>query len=486
MATAKSYKMFVDGKWVDASGGGTFEDLNPYTGEVYANVAAGGAEDMRRAVDAAQAAFPEWAATPPGAKRQIFLKAADVMESRQDELVRAMMEEVGGTIGISMFQMGFVPGLYRMAASAAYDVKGEIIPADHANSFFMAMRQPAGVVACFAPFNVPYILGSRSFTLPIAYGNTAVLKPSENAPVTGGLLLAEIFEEAGLPPGVLNVVTTTRDAAEAAGDELISHPAVRRISFTGSTEVGRIIAEKAGRHLKRAVLELGGKDPLIVLGDADIDYAVEAAAWGAFLHQGEICMSTERIIVDKGVAAEFTGKLRDRAEALPMGDPTDPAVAIGPLIDTTALEKVHAHVQEAIASGGTLVTGGKFDNLVYHPTVVTDVTPEMRLFKEQTFGPVAPIVVVEDEEQALSVANNSTYGLSAGILTNDFTRALDMAMRLETGIVHIGDQTVNDEPQAPFGGVKGSGYGRFGGQAALDEFTELRWINVQRVPRTFP
>jgi len=486
MATAKSYKMFVDGKWVDASGGGTFEDLNPYTGEVYANVAAGGAEDMRRAVDAAQAAFPEWAATPPGAKRQIFLKAADVMESRQDELVRAMMEEVGGTIGISMFQMGFVPGLYRMAASAAYDVKGEIIPADHANSFFMAMRQPAGVVACFAPFNVPYILGSRSFTLPIAYGNTAVLKPSENAPVTGGLLLAEIFEEAGLPPGVLNVVTTTRDAAEAAGDELISHPAVRRISFTGSTEVGRIIAEKAGRHLKRAVLELGGKDPLIVLGDADIDYAVEAAAWGAFLHQGEICMSTERIIVDKGVAEEFTGKLRDRAEALPMGDPTDPAVAIGPLIDTTALEKVHAHVQEAIASGGTLVTGGKFDNLVYHPTVVTDVTPEMRLFKEQTFGPVAPIVVVEDEEQALSVANNSTYGLSAGILTNDFTRALDMAMRLETGIVHIGDQTVNDEPQAPFGGVKGSGYGRFGGQAALDEFTELRWINVQRVPRTFP
>jgi acyl-CoA reductase-like NAD-dependent aldehyde dehydrogenase len=197
-------------------------------------------------------------------------------------------------------------------------------------------------------------------------------------------------------------------------------------------------------------------------------------------------MSTERIIVDKGVAAEFTGKLRDRAEALPMGDPTDPAVAIGPLIDTRALEKVHAHVQEAIASGGTLVTGGKFDNLVYHPTVVTDVTPEMRLFKEQTFGPVAPIVVVEDEEEALAVANNSTYGLSAGILTNDFTRALDMAMRLETGMVHIGDQTVNDEPQAPFGGVKGSGYGRFGGQAALDELTELRWINVQRVPRTFP
>ena len=483
---AKSPKMYIDGKWVDSSSGKTFEDHNPFTGDVYANVPAATAEDARSAIDAAKAAFPEWAATPPAAKRQIFLKAADVMESRQDELVQAMMEEVGGTIGISMFQMGFVPGLFRMAAGAAYDVKGEVIPADHANSFFMAIRQPAGVVACFAPFNVPYILGSRSFTLPIAYGNTAVLKPSEDAPLTGGLLLAEIFEEAGLPPGVLNVVTSTRDAAEEIGDEMISNPAVRRISFTGSTEVGRIVAEKAGRNLKRSLLELGGKDPLIILGDADIDYAIDAAAWGAFLHQGEICMSTERIIVEKSIAKEFTEKLKERAESIPMGDPTNPATAVGPLINTRALEKVHAQVEEAVAGGANLVTGGQYDNLVYHPTVVTDVKPDMTLFRKQTFGPVAPIVVVSDAEEALAVANDSEYGLSAGILTGDFTQALDMALRLETGMVHIGDQTVNDEPQAPFGGVKGSGYGRFGGQAALDEFTELRWINVQRVPRTFP
>lgn len=482
----KSRKMFIAGEWVDAAGGETFDDMNPYTGAVYATIPAGGREDARRAIEAAQAAFPEWAATPPGAKRQIFLKAADVMESRQDELVKAMMEEVGGAIGISMFQMHFVPGLYRTAAAAAYDVKGEIIPADHANSFFMAIRQPAGVVACFAPFNVPFILGSRSFTLPIAYGNTAVLKPSEEAPLTGGLLLAEIFEEAGLPPGVLNVVTSTRDAAEEVGDEMISHPAVRRISFTGSTEVGRMVAEKAGRHLKRAVLELGGKDPLIILGDADLDYAVDAAAWGAFLHQGEICMSTERVIVDRSIADVFTERLKERAESLPMGDPTNPATAIGPLINQAAVDKVHAHVQEAVAAGATLVTGGKHDDLVYHPTIVTGVTPDMRLFKEQTFGPVAPIVVVDDQQEAIAVANNSIYGLSSGILTSDFNEALDMAMRLETGMVHIGDQSVNDEPQAPFGGVKGSGYGRFGGQAALDEFTELRWINVQRVPRTFP
>ncbi len=483
---AAKHKMFIGGSWVDASSGETFEDLNPFTGEVYAHVPAGTAKDAQVAIEAAERAFPEWAASPPGLRRQIFLKAADIMESRSDDLVKAMMEEVGGTIGISMFQMHFVPGLYRQAAAAAYEVKGETIPADHPNSFFLAIRQPAGVVACFAPFNVPYILASRSFALPIAYGNTAVLKPSEDAPITGGILLAEIFEEAGLPSGVLNVVTSTRADAAAIGDELISNPAVRRISFTGSTEVGRIIAEKAGRHLKRAVLELGGKDPLIILGDADVDYAVEAAAWGAFLHQGQICMSTERIIIDKRIADEFTKKLKDRALELPMGDPTNPATAVGPLINQRAVDKVHGQVEGAVAAGAELVAGGQFDNLVYHPTVVRGVKRDMPLFTEQTFGPVASIVVVNDAEEALAVANDSKYGLSAGVLTNDFNQALDIALRLETGMVHIGDQTVNDEPQAPFGGVKGSGYGRFGGQAALGEFTELRWINIQRVPRTFP
>jgi acyl-CoA reductase-like NAD-dependent aldehyde dehydrogenase len=376
--------------------------------------------------------------------------------------------------------------LYRSAAAAAYEVKGEIIPADYPNAFFMAIRQPAGVVSCFGPFNVPYILCSRSFAMPVAYGNTAVLKPSEEASVTGGILLAEIFEEAGLPPGVLNVITSTREDAADVGDEMIANPAVRRISFTGSTDVGRIVAEKAGRHLKRAVLELGGKDPLIVLADADIDYAVDAAVWGAFMHQGQVCMSTERIIVEKKIAGPFIEKLKEKTLALAVGDPTNPATAIGPLINQRAVDLVHAHVQEAVAGGAELVTGGNYDKLLYQPTIVKDVKPDMRLFTDQTFGPVAPIVVVEDPEEALAVANNSKYGLSAGIITNDFTRALDIAMRLETGMVHIGDQTVNDEPQVPFGGVKGSGYGRFGGQAALDEFTELRWISVQRTPRTFP
>jgi aldehyde dehydrogenase (NAD+) len=250
--------------------------------------------------------------------------------------------------------------------------------------------------------------------------------------------------------------------------------------------VGRIIAEKSGHHLKRAVLELGGKDPLIVLKDADIDYAADAASWGAFLHQGQICMSTERIIVERQIADQFIEKLAARANALKVGDPRDPSVAIGPLINQTAVDKVHGHVQEAIKGGAELVAGGSYENLLYKPTILTDITPDMKIFTDQTFGPVAPIVVVEDRDEAISVANNSKYGLSSGIITNDFTAALDMALKLDTGMVHIGDQTVNDEPQVPFGGVKGSGYGRMGGRAALDEFTELRWISVQRTPRTFP
>jgi len=478
--------MYIGGKWVDAKSKETFKDYNPYNGEVFATVPKGKREDTKRAIEAAAAAFPEWSTTSPGVRRKLFLKAADIFEKRQEELVRVLNEESGSTMGISMFQMFFVPGLYREAAAQAYSVTGEIIPADYPGAFFMALRQPAGVVGAFGPFNVPYILSSRAFALPLAYGNTAVLKPSEEVPVSGGILLAEVFDEAGFPPGVFNVITHSREDAPEVGDELITHPAVRRISFTGSTEVGRIVAEKAGKNLKRAVMELGGKDPLIVLRDADLDFAADAASWGAFLHQGQICMSTERIIVERPIADAFTEKLAQRANALKVGDPRDPSVAIGPLINQAALNKVDGHVKEAVSGGAELVTGGTHEGLVYHPTIVTNVKYDMRIFTDQTFGPVAPIVVVGDAEEALQVANNSKYGLSSGIITNDFNRALAMAQKLETGMVHIGDQTVNDEPQVPFGGVKGSGYGRMGGKAALDEFTELRWISVQQTKRTFP
>ncbi|MBI2992722.1 MAG: aldehyde dehydrogenase family protein [Gammaproteobacteria bacterium] len=483
---AKQYRMYIGGKWVDAAGGKTFDDLNPYNGELFAKVPAGKREDAKRAIEAAAAAFPEWAATPPMVKRKLFLKAADVWEKRQEELVQSLNIETGSTIGIAMFQMFFLPGLLREAAAQVYNVTGEVIPADYPGAFFMALRQPCGVVSGFGPFNVPYILCTRAIALPIAYGNTAVLKPSEEAPVTGGLLIAEVFEEAGFPPGVLNVITHSKEDAPEVGDEMIVHPAVRRISFTGSTEVGRIIGEKSGRYLKRAVLELGGKDPLIILRDADLDYAADAAAWGAFLHQGQICMSTERIIVEKPVARAFTERLVKRAMALKVGDPRDPHTTIGPLINQAAVNKVHSHVEEAVGGGAKVLTGGTYERLVYLPTVLTDVKREMKIFTDQTFGPVAPIVVVEDAEEALRVANDSKYGLSSGIITNDFNKALDIAQRLDTGMVHINDQTINDEPQAPFGGVKGSGWGRMGGKAALEEFTELRWISYQRNKRAFP
>jgi acyl-CoA reductase-like NAD-dependent aldehyde dehydrogenase len=482
----QAHRLYLGGQWVEAAGGGSFDDLNPFTGEVYARAARGTREDAARAIAAAAAAFPAWAATPPGERRRILLKAADVLERRQEELAGILMEETGATFGWAMFQLGFTPGLLREAAAQAYGAVGEVLPADLPGALFLALRQPVGVVAGISPWNAPLILSLRAVALPIAYGNTTVLKPSEESPVVAGVVIAQIFEEAGLPAGVLNVVTHAREDAAAIGDELIANPAVRRISFTGSTEVGRAVAEKAGRHLKRAVLELGGKDPVIVLRDADVDYAVAAACFGAFLHQGQICMSTERLIVERPVAAEFTEKLARKAATLKVGDPKDPHTVIGPLINAAARDKVHAHVQEAVSQGARVLTGGKYDGLCYHPTVLEGVTTQMRILNEQTFGPVAPVLVVEDAEEAIKAANRSLYGLSAGIITRNLEQGLALAERLETGMVHVNDQSVHDEPQAPFGGVKGSGWGRLGGRAALEEFTELRWISVQRTPRRFP
>jgi acyl-CoA reductase-like NAD-dependent aldehyde dehydrogenase len=486
MTMTNAYKMYIGGEWVEASSQETFDDYNPFTGEVYARVPRGKRADAAHAIEAAAAAFPAWAAMPPSERRKLFLRAADVMERRQQELIKILMEEAGTTVGFAGFQLWFVPTLLREAAAQTYNVTGEIIPADLPGAFHMALRQPTGVVVGIGPWNAPLILSTRAIALPLAYGNTVVLKPSEEAPVIAGLVIAEIFEEAGFPKGVVNVITHAKEDAPDIGDELIAHPAVRRISFTGSTEVGRLIAEKAGRHLKRVVLELGGKDPLIILRDANVDYAVAAASFGAFNHQGQICMSTERIIVERPIAEAFTEKLAKKAVSLKVGDPREPDTAIGPLINQAAVDKVHAHVKEAVAGGAQVLTGGKYERLLYHPTVLTDVKTNMRIFTDQTFGPVAPIIVVEDAEEALRVANNSKYGLSSGIITNDFNKALELAQRLDTGMVHINDQTVNDEPQVPFGGVKGSGWGRLGGKAALDEFTELRWISVQRTPRQFP
>jgi acyl-CoA reductase-like NAD-dependent aldehyde dehydrogenase len=479
-------QLFIGGSWVGASGGGTFDDTDPFTGEVVARVAAGGREEARKAVDAASDAFPAWSRTPPAVRQGIFLKAADVLESRQADVVSWLARETGCSFGFGMFQMGFVTGLLRQAAGTAYAPLGTVIPSDMPGAFAMGVRRPVGVVGAIAPWNAALILSARSIAAPLVFGNTVVLKPSEESPYSGGLVWGEILAEAGLPDGVLDIVTHRPGEAAGVGDELIENPRVRCINFTGSTATGRRIAEAAGRHLKRVVLELGGQNPLIVLADADLDYAVDAAAFGAFLHQGQICMSARRIIVERPIAEAFSARLAARTAGLKLGDPKEMDTIIGPLINERALATVKGRVDDAVARGARVLAGGQAVGSCFQATLITDVPADAELAQKETFGPVAALEVVGSADEAAQRANDTAYGLAAGILTSDPDRGLALADKIESGIIHINDQPVHDEPQMPFGGVKDSGWGRFGGTFAMDEFTEMRWVSVQSGTRPFP
>ena len=483
--TPRAYQQFVAGAWSESQDGQTFEDRDPYTGDVVAEVPAGSREDARQAIEAAAAAFPAWSKTPPAARQKIFLTAAGVLESRQDEVVSLLARETGCTFGFGMFQMHFVPGLLRQAAALAYAPIGEVIPSD-TGAFAMGLRRPVGVVGAIAPWNAALILSARSIAAPLALGNTVVLKPSEWSPVVGGLLWGEIFAEAGLPAGALNIVTHAPGEAGPIGDELVENPHVRRLNFTGSTATGRQLAEAAGRHLKRIVLELGGYNPLIVLADADLDYAVDAAAFGAFLHQGQICMSARRIIVERPIADAFVERLAAKTAGLATGDPREPHTIIGPLINEHALETVRRRVEDAVSRGARVLAGGEVVGPCFQATLLADVPEDSEFARNETFGPVAAVEVVDDAAQAVARANATSYGLSSGIITQDADRGLALAQEIDAGIVHVNDQPVGDEPQMPFGGVKDSGFGRFGGTAVIDEFTELRWITVQRGSHPFP
>jgi acyl-CoA reductase-like NAD-dependent aldehyde dehydrogenase len=382
--------------------------------------------------------------------------------------------------------MGFVAGLLRQAAATPYQPIGQVIPSDNPGTFALGVRKPVGVVGAIAPWNAALILSARSIAVPLAVGNAVVLKPSELSPVVGGLLWGEIFTEAGLPEGVLNIVTHAPGEAGPIGDELVENPAVRRINFTGSTETGRRLAEAAGRQLKRVVLELGGYNPLIVLADADLEYAVNASAFGAFLHQGQICMSARRIIVERPIADEFTSRLAEKTKTLKTGDPKEHDTIIGPLINDHALQTVKGRVDDAVAKGAKVLAGGAADGACYQATLITEVPEDSDFARIETFGPVAAIEVVDGADEAVARANATAYGLASGIITSDPDRGVALAQQIEAGIVHVNDQPVGDEPQMPFGGVKDSGFGRFGGQAAAEEFTELRWITVQSGTHPFP
>lgn len=470
-------RLLIDGEDVDAAGGATFERRDPMTDKVATRAASGGVQDANRAVEAAAAAFPAWASLGPNARRKLLLRAADLMESRAAEFAAVMTTETGSTGPWGGFNATLGAGIMREAASMTTQITGEVIPSDKPGCLSLAMRQPAGVCVGIAPWNAPVILGTRAVAMPLACGNTVVLKASELCPATHRMI-GQILHEAGIPKGVVNVVTNAPADAAAVVEALIVHPAVKRINFTGSTRVGRIIAETAARHLKPVLLELGGKAPLIVLDDADLDAAVDAAAFGAFMNQGQICMSTERIIVDEAVADAFVEKLAAKAKRLPSGDPRG-HVVLGSLVSREAVDNVASLIEDAVAHGATLVAGGGRQGTVMEATLVDRVTPQMRIYAEESFGPAKSIIRVRGVEEAIRVANDTEYGLSAAIFGRDVTRALAVAKRIETGICHINGPTVADEAQMPFGGVKGSGYGRFGGKAAIAEFTDLRWITIE-------
>jgi vanillin dehydrogenase len=478
-------QLLIGGEWTGARSGREYEQAFPFTDEQVGSAPAAGREDARAAVDAAQEAFAEWSRSAPGARRAILSKAADLLMERQQEIAQIVTEETGGVFGWGMFNVELAAGMLREAAAQAYGLVGEVIPSDVPGKLAMGVRQPAGVVVGIAPWNAPVILATRAVATPLAYANTVVLKASEICPRTHSEVVRALVD-AGLPTGAINLITNAPADAGDVVDELIAHPATRRINFTGSTRVGRIIAENAGRHLKRVLLELGGKAPMVVLRDADLDRAAAAASFGAFFHQGQICMSTERIVVDRAVSEQLAEKLAERARALPVGDPREQTTAIGPLINADAVTRVSSLVQDAVAKGARALSGGAADGPCYPPTVLAGVTPEMRVYGEESFGPLLAVVAVDGPDEAVRVANDTDYGLAAAVFSENVPAALELAQRIESGICHINDTTVQDEAQMPFGGVKASGFGRFGGRAALEEFTELRWITVQELPRQYP
>ena len=467
------------------TGKGTFDRFNPLTGELATQAAAASVQDARAACEAAEKALPEWSSLGPNARRSILAKAAEALASKSAQFVEAMQSEIGATTGWAMFNLTLASSMVREAAALTTQIPGEVIPSDKPGCLAMAIREPAGVVLGIAPWNAPIILGVRAIAVPLACGNTVVFKGSELCPRTHSLII-EAFQEAGLPAGVVNFITNAPpDAAEVVGT-MIDHSAVRRINFTGSTAVGKIIAMRAARNLKPVLLELGGKAPLIVLEDANLDEAVKAAAFGAFMNQGQICMSTERIIVLESVADEFVAKFHDKVASMAVGDPREPSTVLGAVVDHKTVRHVEELVRDAIAAGAVKSIGGVANGVLMPAHVIDKVTPDMRLFREESFGPVVAVTRARDETHAVDLANDSEYGLSAAIFTRDIARGLRLAHRVKSGMCHINGPTVHDEAQMPFGGTRLSGYGRFGGKAGIDAFTELRWITLETRPGSYP
>jgi acyl-CoA reductase-like NAD-dependent aldehyde dehydrogenase len=478
--------LLIDNTRHGAEGGATFVRRNPVSQAVVTTGAAASVQDATAIADSAARALPGWSATGPSLRRAILLKAAELLEQKVDEFCTVMAAEVGASELWARFNVQGSAALLREAAGLATQIQGETIPTDKPGTLSMTLRQAAGVVLSIVPWNGPILLGTRAIAYPLVCGNPVIFKGSESSPRTHELL-ASCFHEAGLPAGVLNFLTTTPALSGAVTEALIAYPAVRRVNFTGSTRVGRIIAETSGRHLKRCLLELGGKAPFIVLDDADLDGAVNAAIFGAFLYQGQICMSTERFVVDEKVADAFVARFAARAGTLLAQDPGSvPGCVIGPMLNEASGQRINAMLEDAVRQGAVIAAGGAARGAMMDATIVDHVRPGMEIYDEETFGPVTTVVRVRDTEEAVRVANDTSYGLSSALFTSSVTRAISVASRIQAGCVHVNGATVQNDAQAPYGGMKNSGFGRFDGRAVIEEFTEVKWVTLEDPAQSYP
>ncbi|MGY6695706.1 MAG: aldehyde dehydrogenase family protein [Roseinatronobacter sp.] len=482
-ATRSLRGMYIDGQWKQAAR--SFADLNPNDGSLWAEAPDGTRADARAAIEAAHRAFPAWAEMKFTERAKALHRIADGIEARAPDFIAAAQAEGGGWYGKGAFEAHYMPEVFRSAAASCYAAQGEILPSEY-GKLSTATRYPMGVISVISPWNFPGVLTARGFAFALAAGNTIVLKPSEDTPYIGGIFFAEVLEQAGIPAGVFNVITCSRESVAEMGDEMVENPLVKGVSFTGSTPVGRAIAAKAGAHLKKACVELGGKDSLIVLEDADMEHATQAANFGSFMHQGQICMSVEKVLVQESIYSEFLDRFAARAARLKVGDTADKSNVIGPLINDRQVARVKAQLDDALAKGAKVVVGGGINGRFVEPTILADVTPDMLIYQDETFGPVVPVIPFRTDDEAIALNNDTEYGLSAGVFTRDEGRALAIARRLETGMCHVNCSSVNDEPHVPFGGSKASGLGRHGGRWSIETFTETRWITLDRGGRPFP
>jgi aldehyde dehydrogenase (NAD+) len=490
--------LYLAGEWTDSAGRSpassrtqsddagerdAIADENPFTREEIATIPAGTEDDVDRAYEAAAEAQKEWSQQPPQARAGVINAAIEFVGDHREEIAELLAVESGSTRVKSEAELGTARGMMQQAASYPFRMDGQHMDSITPGKENVAERVPVGVVGVISPWNFPLHLSMRAVAPAIAAGNAVVLKPASNTPITGGLLLARIFEEAGVPEGVLSVVP---GRGSEIGDAVAGHEIPRVLAFTGSTEIGQRVAEKAAGNCALPALELGGNNVHVVTDEADLERAVDGGVFGSFLHQGQICISTNRHLVHESIYDDYVDALADRAASLPTGDPTDGDTVIGPIIDESQRDQILAYVEDSVDEGATLETGGDADGLVVEPTVLSDADNDMAAACNEHFGPVAPVIPYSSDDEAIELANDTIHGLSGSVHSEDMAQARRIADGIETGMIHINDQPINDEPHVPFGGMKQSGIGRYNGEQILDELTTTKWISVQHEPREYP